>query len=584
VTGTMTWAAIDVHARGSAGLARRAAGPLVVLPLLIRRRRPVLALALVLSAGVLVPGQGSFLLAALICLYTIAATCSARVTLIASVAAVAAVILHRLVWEQLGSAGDFPAPVIACATAVALGPYSAARRASIAALRERAERLERERELLAQQTVAEERVRLANELHDVVAHNVSLIVVQAQALGATARDPAVTAATDGIAALGRQAMADMHRTLKLLRTGDDDAAIRAPQPSLAHLDGLLEQSRAAGLDVELTIEGHPRALTEGLDLSAFRIVQEALTNVIKHARRAHTRRAGQLPPRLPAAGYHQRPACDQRRYPADQRRRSRPDRHTRARRAVRRFARRPAHRRARLSSQRHAALRKREQRMNRLRVVIADDQPMMRAGFKAVLEATGNIEVVAEAGTGQEAVQAANEQMPDVVLMDIRMPGMDGIEATRRLPRQRILILTTFGLDEYILDVLRAGASGFLLKDTPTQEVIAAVRAVAAGDAVLSGSVTRQLLDQVARRLPAPITREPDAAETLTGREQEVLRMLATGLTNAEIAEALTVSEPTVKTHVSHILSKLGLRDRVQAVIYAYETGLISRSGDPHNP
>ena len=222
--------------------------------------------------------------------------------------------------------------------------------------------------------------------------------------------------------------------------------------------------------------------------------------------------------------------------------------------------------------------------MNRLRVVIADDQPMMRAGFKAVLEATGNIEVVAEAGTGTEAVQAATEHSPDVVLMDIRMPDMDGIEATRRLPRQRVLILTTFGLDEYILDALRAGASGFLLKDAPTQEVIAAVRAVAAGDAVLAAGVTRQLLDQVARRLPAPITREPDTAEALTAREQEVLRMLATGLTNAEIAEALTVSEPTVKTHVSHILSKLGLRDRVQAVIYAYETGLISRSGNPHNP
>jgi DNA-binding NarL/FixJ family response regulator len=217
-------------------------------------------------------------------------------------------------------------------------------------------------------------------------------------------------------------------------------------------------------------------------------------------------------------------------------------------------------------------------------VVIADDQPMMRAGFKAVLEATGNIEVVAEAANGTEAVKAATEHMPDVVLMDIRMPDMDGIEATRRLPRQRILILTTFGLDEYILDALRAGASGFLLKDAPTQEVIAAVRAVAAGDAVLSATVTRQLLDQVARRLPAPITREPDAAEALTGREQEVLRMLATGLTNAEIAEALTLSEPTVKTHVSHILGKLGLRDRVQAVIYAYETGLISRSRDLQNP
>jgi DNA-binding NarL/FixJ family response regulator len=310
----------------------------------------------------------------------------------------------------------------------------------------------------------------------------------------------------------------------------------------------------------LTIEGHPRALAEGLDLSAFRIVQEALTNVIKHARRAHTCvLVGYRPDHLQLVSTND------------------PSPHTDEAPQINGAG-------HGLFGMRHAPLRKREQRMNRLRVVIADDQPMMRAGFKAVLEATGNIEVVAEAATGKEAVQAANEHAPDVVLMDIRMPDMDGIEATRQLPRQRVLILTTFGLDEYILDALRAGASGFLLKDAPTQEVIAAVRAVAAGDAVLSASVTRQLLDQVGRRLPAPITREPDTAEALTAREQEVLRMLATGLSNAEIAEALTVSEPTVKTHVSHILGKLGLRDRVQAVIYAYETGLISRSGDPHRP
>jgi DNA-binding NarL/FixJ family response regulator len=211
-----------------------------------------------------------------------------------------------------------------------------------------------------------------------------------------------------------------------------------------------------------------------------------------------------------------------------------------------------------------------------LRVVIADDQPMMRAGFKAVLEATGNIKVVAEASNGQEAVAAARQHTPDVVLMDIRMPGMDGIEATRQMPRQRVLILTTFGLDEYIIDALRAGASGFLLKDAPTQDVVQAVRAVAAGDAVLAPAVTRQLLDQVARRLPHAVARTPAALAELTQREQQVLRMLAAGLTNAEISEALVLSEATVKTHVSNLLSKLGLRDRVQAVIYAYETGLIA--------
>jgi DNA-binding NarL/FixJ family response regulator len=214
--------------------------------------------------------------------------------------------------------------------------------------------------------------------------------------------------------------------------------------------------------------------------------------------------------------------------------------------------------------------------MSRLRIVIADDQPMMRAGFKAVLEATGTVEVVAEAADGDEAVKAANEHRPDVVLMDIEMPGMDGIEATRRLPQHRVLILTTFGLDEYIVDALRAGASGFLLKDSPTEDVVKAVRAVAAGDAVLSPAVTRQLLDQVGRRLPAAVARTPDALDELTEREREVLRMLAAGLSNAEIAEGMYLSEATVKSHVSNLLGKLGLRDRVQAVIYAYETGLIA--------
>jgi DNA-binding NarL/FixJ family response regulator len=213
--------------------------------------------------------------------------------------------------------------------------------------------------------------------------------------------------------------------------------------------------------------------------------------------------------------------------------------------------------------------------MNRLRVVIADDQPLMRAGFKAVLEATGSIRVVAEAADGEGAIAAAEAHDPDVVLMDIRMPGVDGIEATRRMPRRRVLVLTTFGLDEYIVEALRAGASGFLTKDAPAAELVAAVRAVAAGDAVLSPTVTRRLLDRVARRLPAAAG-DPGGLEELTAREREVLQLLASGLSNAEIAEALVVAEPTVKTHVSAVLGKLGVRDRVQAVIYAYEHGLVA--------
>jgi DNA-binding NarL/FixJ family response regulator len=181
------------------------------------------------------------------------------------------------------------------------------------------------------------------------------------------------------------------------------------------------------------------------------------------------------------------------------------------------------------------------------------DQLLDMAGLRSVLESAG-IQVLGEAADGAEAIEAARRLEPDVVLMDIRMPGVDGIEATRRMPRQRVLILTTFGLDEYILEALRAGASGFLLKDAPVAELIGAVRAVAAGDAQLSPSVTRRLLDQAARRLPTPILRDTERFEELTEREYEVLGMLALGLTNAEIAEALVVSEPTVKSHVSNLL------------------------------
>ena len=214
--------------------------------------------------------------------------------------------------------------------------------------------------------------------------------------------------------------------------------------------------------------------------------------------------------------------------------------------------------------------------MSRTRVLIVDDQPLMRAGFKSVLEASGQVDVVGEAATGAEAIEQARRLDPDVVLMDVRMPDMDGIEATRRMPQQKVLILTTFGLDEYIIEALRAGASGFLLKDAPVDDLLGAVRAVAAGDAQLSPAVTKRLLDQVARRLPAAVDRDDALLEELTARERDVLRLLAVGMSNAEIGEALVVSEATVKTHVSSVLGKLGLRDRVQAVIYAYENGLVA--------
>jgi len=214
-----------------------------------------------------------------------------------------------------------------------------------------------------------------------------------------------------------------------------------------------------------------------------------------------------------------------------------------------------------------------------IRVVVADDQEVVRAGFSALLDTQPDITVVASAGDGAEAVRVCREQQPDVVVMDVRMPLMDGIEATRELTSAsdggpRVLVLTTFDLDEYVYDALRSGASGFLLKDAAAERLFDAVRVVAAGDALLAPAVTRRLIGEFARLRPAPGPRPPQLEE-LTARETEVLRLIAEGLSNAEIAERLVVSEETVKTHVSRVLMKLDLRDRTQAVVAAYESGLV---------
>jgi DNA-binding NarL/FixJ family response regulator len=214
-----------------------------------------------------------------------------------------------------------------------------------------------------------------------------------------------------------------------------------------------------------------------------------------------------------------------------------------------------------------------------VRVVVADDQALVRTGFRMILTA-GGVEVVAEAANGAEAVAAVRRTRPDVVLMDVRMPELDGLEATRRIlagadGAPRIIILTTFDLDQYVYAALAAGASGFLLKDVTPEHLVAAVRMVQDGDALLAPAITRRLVRRFARRDPQAATLHRDLA-ALTPRETEVLRLLARGLSNAELAAALHLSEATVKTHVARILGKLGLRDRVQAVVVAYETGLIS--------
>ena len=219
-----------------------------------------------------------------------------------------------------------------------------------------------------------------------------------------------------------------------------------------------------------------------------------------------------------------------------------------------------------------------------VRVLIADDQAMVRAGFRLILKPHQDLEVVGEAADGREAVDAARELRPHVVLMDIRMPGLDGIEATRQLlaaaasTRVRVLILTTFDLDSYVYEALRAGASGFLLKDAPPEQLVAGIRTVAGGDALLAPSITRRLIEGYVRRPPSHRV-EGDGLEQLTPREREVLHLLGQGLSNGDLARELYVSEATVKTHVARIFSKLGLRDRVHAVVFAYETGIVQPGG-----
>ena len=212
-----------------------------------------------------------------------------------------------------------------------------------------------------------------------------------------------------------------------------------------------------------------------------------------------------------------------------------------------------------------------------IRVLLADDQSLVRAGFRMIIKAEAGIEVVGEAGDGNEAVALAADLAPDVVLMDVRMPEMNGIEATRLIVRDdaspRVLVLTTFDLDEYVYEALRAGASGFLLKDAPEEQLVSAIRVIATGGSLFAPSVTRRLIDEFSLRAASQAT--PDRLAELTSREIDVLRLVARGQTNSEIAAGLVVSEHTVKTHVAHILQKLGLRDRTQAVVVAYESGLV---------
>ncbi len=439
--------------------------------------------------------------------------------------------------------------------------------------RERTVATARSREEEARRRASEERLQIARELHDIVAHNISLINVQASVgLHLMHEQPeqaeiALTAIKDA----SRHALDEFRSVLEVLR-GDDRAPL-VPTSTLDDVDELVRRTAAAGLDVELAVTGERRPLPPQVDVAAYRLVQEALTNVVRHSgasaaivRLTYDSDALVVEVDDDGLGAQMNGVRDD-----GQGLR----RHARAGRRTRRSARCRTPRRRRVPGasvdpgRRHVVI----------RVVLADDQVLVRAGFRALLDAQDDIDVVGEASDGGEAVDLVRRMQPDVVLMDIRMPGIDGLEATRRISDDdalrdvKIVILTTFEIDEYVFESIRAGASGFLVKDTEPVELLRAVRAVADGDALLSPGATRKLIEAFATnsREPRPST----DLDVLTEREREVMALVAEGLTNDEIGDRLFVSPVTAKTHVNRAMTKLGARDRAQLVVVAYQTGLV---------
>ena len=482
----------------------------------------------------------------------------------------------------------------------------------------------------AEAAVRTERARIARELHDVVAHEITVMTLQAEgarrAVGDT--DPRVAQALQTIGDSGRKGLAEMHRMIGVLRdtsegnfpasepsVGTAYAPSRvdflAPMPSLAALPALVKQVDDAGMPVDLRVRGSAH-VPAGVELSAYRIVQEALTNALKHAgpgahvsvdiERART--AVTITVEDDGRGVisdatkeRQRP-----RHRGDARAGRGPRRLDRARRAPRRRVqgprgpavprRRGHHGKPRaqvLDCGDRLARRVHSEGAHVIRVLLVDDQAMVRAGLRMILDSEPDIEVVGEVDDGVGAAAAVSRLLPDVILMDIRMPGMDGLAATREViaahPDAKVVVLTTFDLDEYVYGALRAGASGFLLKSADGDTLVNAVKIVAAGEALLAPEVTRRVIEEFARATRDSGTTGVEHVATeeaigdLSEREVEVLQLMAQGMSNQEIAKELYLSSTTVKTHVSHILTKLGVRDRVQAVVEAYDSGIVAPRG-----
>ena len=578
------------------------------VPLAWRRRWP---LAVLIVAGIprilydqLAFAYAPFPLANTIAFYTAMVYCRPAVRRVVVVLVVIGSIESQV---SPGHTQPYDAVVSALTT---LGAWGAAvvvrnRQASVQEAESRAERAESERDDDVARAAAAERTRIARELHDVVAHHVSLMAVQAEAASSLlpGRPDDAARSVEVIADTARQALTELRRLLGVLR-GPADHLETTPSMSLADLGPVLDQVRGTGLAVELTVQGTPGPLTPGVDLTAYRIIQEALTNTLRHADAAHATVGLCYEP-----GFVTVSVTDTR-SGAD----AGPGVKEPGNGAVRRIAGGPVNGTALVRSGGFGLAGIAERvascggsltvgptgaggfavtarlpgpvngpvglaaRPSPIRVLVADDQELVRAGFCVILDAAEGISVVGEASNGADAVAAVAAQRPDVVLMDIRMPGMDGLEATRLITQggpeagPRVVMLTTFDLDDYVYEALRSGASGFLLKDAPRGDLIAAVRAAAAGNGLLAPSVTRLLIEAFARR-PAAAVPAPSRLASLTAREKDILLLVARGRSNAEIARELFVGEATVKTHIGHLLAKLGLRDRVQAVILAYETG-----------
>ena len=461
------------------------------------------------------------------------------------------------------------------------GDRTRLRRERVEALQERALRAEhdaaRERRLAA----SEERMRIARDLHDSAGHAINVILVHAGAARLNARrdlDAALTA-IETIEEVARETVTEIDRIVGALREGDGEIDLPV---GLDALDTLVERHRAAGLDVTLERRGDVGSLPRAVDRTAFRILQEALTNAAKHG-------DGHVDAELVRDdGRLEITVRNGLRSPVPQ---ARPDHHgivgMRERAGLLGGTLEAGAHDAHLHPAGHhpagaEELVAQSHKLQTVRVLLVDDDDLMRVGLRGILSSDEGIEVVGEASDGAAALEAANRLLPHVVLMDVRMPGLDGIAATERLlalsDDVRVVILTTFEQDDYVFAALAAGASGFLLKRARPEELIAAVHAVAAGDFLLAPSVTRTVVERLSAQ-PAPDPQAHARIEELTPREREVLLALGRGQSNAEIAAGLFIEETTVRTHVRRILAKLRLRDRIHAVVFAYESGLI-RAGE----